>query len=111
MENQEKNTGEERLRQLQEVISSAPQRIEQEFQKGLNPWASCLGSVLFRIEAYLASPLVEAVVPAEKYQEALRRLEELKEKTLDLKERYPEKEGVPPEEVKEEFLKALDVFQ
>src|SRR3989344_5336884 len=100
-----------RLEQLQEAIVNSAFAIESEFDRTANDWLSCFGSRVFVIETYLSSNRVRELLASEKYQEALSRLERLKERLHELRERYPEKEPVPPDEIKQELLDALDILK
>ncbi len=100
-----------RLEMLQDVIAGAREGIEAEFKRTVNPWLSCFGSRVFAAELYLESPKTKALLPADKYQQALDRLEELKQRLWDLKKQYPEKADIPPDEIKEELLKKLDFLR
>jgi hypothetical protein len=99
-----------RLEQLEEAIANSAASIELEFSRTANSWLSCFGSRVFVVETLLSSPKVEELLPVEKYQEALSKLELVKERLYQLKQIYPDKETVPPEEVKEELLQSLEII-
>ena len=110
-ENRESSKEENRLEQLQGVIRNASQSIEEEFSRTANSWLSCFGSSVFQVETYLASSKVVALLPPDKYGLAEKRMEELKEKLHRLKEQYPDKETVPPENIKQELISELDILR
>ncbi|HVU75616.1 MAG TPA: hypothetical protein VHD38_02180 [Candidatus Paceibacterota bacterium] len=99
-----------RLDELRESIVDAPARIEREFERTGNSWLACFGSSVFIIETQLASPRLQAVLPAEQYARATERLENIKIKLSALKEQYPTQEALPPEEIKAELLRELDIL-
>ncbi|MEK7583619.1 MAG: hypothetical protein AAB490_00090 [Patescibacteria group bacterium] len=100
-----------RLDQLQEAIANAASAIEAEFDRTTNDWLSCFGSMVFVVDMYLSMEKVQELLSPEKHQEALSRLEKLKEHLHELRKRYPEKETVPPDEIKQELLDSLDVLK
>lgn len=102
---------ENRLEQLQSVISTTSERIEDEFSRTANSWLACFGSSVFVVETYLSSPKLKVLLTPERDSLAEKRIEELKEKLYDLKQKYPDKETVPPEEVRKELLAELDVLR
>ena len=111
MENLESQKEKSRLDELKDLIADAPARIESEFSRTANDWLSCFGSSIFQIEAYLVSPKVRMLLDPDECDLAEKRLEELKEQLHELKEKYPDKETVPPEEIKQELLGKLDIFR
>lgn len=111
METKEPKNEKSRLELLRETIAGAARRIEEEFSRTENSWPACFGSSVFVVETYLFSPKVEASLSPEQYQLALKRLEDLKERLYELKQQYPEKETMPPEDVKKELLFELDVLR
>ena len=100
-----------RLEELQEAITNSAPAIESEFNRTANDWLSCFGSRVFVIETYLSSKKVEELLTPEKYREVLSKLETLKNRLHALKEQYPNKETVPPEDIKQELLDSLDVLK
>ncbi len=110
-EKQEPSKGKNRLEELIEAIRNAPESIEEEFARTANPWLSCFGSSVFVVELYLSSPKVEALLSPEQYEQAEKRIEELKERLYELKKQYPAKENLPPEEVRRELMTELDVLR
>lgn len=103
---------ENRLDELREIIATAGPRIEAEFARAKgNSWLSCFGNSIFVIEIELFNPELEALLPPEKYQIAMQRLEELKQRHHKLKQQYPDRETMPPEEIKQELLKGLDILR
>ena len=111
IENQEPQQEKSRLDELQDLIAAAPARIENEFLRTANDWLSCFGSSVFQVETYLGSPKLKALLSAEEYAKAEKRIEELKEMLYELRERYPSKETIPPEDIKQELLGKLDVLR
>jgi hypothetical protein len=100
-----------RLEELQEAIVGSASSVESEFNRTANNWLSCFGSSVFVVETYLSSKKVEELLPPEKYQIAISRIEKLKERLSELQEQYPDKETVPPDEIKQELLDGLDVLK
>ncbi len=100
-----------RLEELQEVIINSGAAIESEFGRTANDWLSCFGSRVFIIETYLDMKKVKELIAPEKHQEALLKLESLKERLHELKQKYPNKETVPPENIKQELLDSLDILE
>lgn len=100
IENKEPQKVENRLEQLREAISNAQWSIEEEFSRTANPWLSCFGSSVFVVETYLSSPKVKALLSPEQYTLAEERMEKLKEKLYELKGQYPDKENIPPDDIK-----------
>jgi hypothetical protein len=111
VEIQESKQEENRLEQLRGVIANAGAAIEEEFGRTANDWLSCFGSCVFRVDIYLYSRKVQELLPPEKYEEALSKLERLKEKLYELKKQYPDKETVPPDDIKRGLLKELNVLE
>lgn len=100
-----------RLEELREKIVSAPSRIEDEFARTKNSWLNCFGSSVFVVETYLFSPKLKALLTPEAYNLALQRIEELKERLHELKQQYPDKETIPPDDTKTELLQKLNVIR
>ena len=100
-----------RLEEAQEAIANSASAIESEFSRTANDWLSCFGSRAFIVETYLSSPKVEKLLSSEDYQSALGRMEKLKERLSGLREQYPNKETVPPENIKQELLGILNIFK
>ncbi len=111
MEKAEPQKEKTRLEELRDVIAGAREGIEEEFKRTANPWLACFAGQVFAAELLLESPKTKALLPAEQYQQALNRLEELKQRLWDLKQQYPERTEIVPEEIKEELLKKLDVLR
>lgn len=111
IERQAPQKEENRLQQLQEAIINSPQSIEEEFLRTANDWLSCFGSRVFVIETYLSSSKVKALLTQEQYARAEKRMEDLKERLHELRERYPNKEKIPPEDIKQELLRGLDILR
>jgi hypothetical protein len=111
MENPEKPREMNRLEELQEAIKSAPQKVQAEFEKNLNPWLSCLVSSVEVVDIYLNSSKLKSLLPEEKIKSADEKLNGLKQKISSLKEQYPDRETTPPEDLQNELLRKLDVLQ
>lgn len=102
---------ENRLDHLRGIIQNAQRSIAGEFARTVNSWLECFGSCVFQVETYLASSKVRVVLSPEKYTIAEKRLEDLKEKLHHLKEQYPNKQPVPPENIQQELLAELDILR
>ncbi|GEM_PF-1879020 len=100
-----------RLEELQETVKGAANRIEAEFARTENSWLACFGSSVFVIETYLSSPKLEALLSPEQYKIALQRMEELKERLYELKQQYPAKDTIPPDNIRTELLRKLDILR
>lgn len=111
IDNQEPQKEKNRLEQLREAIKNAPQSIEEEFSRTANPWLSCFGSSIFVVETYLSSPKIKELLSLEKYEQADKRIEGLKERVYGLKELYPDKQTIVPEDIKQELLDRLDILR
>jgi len=109
-ENLELEKEKTRLEELQETISNAASRVEAEFARTQNSWLECFGSSVFVVETYLSSPKLEVLLSPEQHKMALQRIEELKAKLHELKQQYPEKNDVPPDETKKELLLELNIL-
>jgi len=99
-----------RLTELKQLIKNAPARIEAEFKRTANDWLSCFGTTIFQIETYLTSPKLQNELGAEKYRTSLEKIEKLKNQLLALKEQFPNKLPGPPDNIKKELLKQLNIF-
>jgi len=111
MENLESPKEENLLEKVEEIISRAPERTEEEFSRTANSWLACFGSSVFQVEMYLEAIRRKNLISEEKYREAEKKMEILKEKLFALKQEYPGKETVMPDRVKRELLKELDIFE
>lgn len=100
-----------RVEEAKRVIREAPINIENEFNRTANSWLACLGSVIFALETYLDSDKVKSEVGEQEYGRIMKNLEGLKEKHYDLKQEYPDKETIPPEEIRQELLDMINVFK
>jgi hypothetical protein len=96
---------------VKELINRAPQRIEEEFNRTTNTWLECFGSSIFQIETYLDMDKLKEEIGAEKHKNAITKLEELKNRHHSLKQQYPDKDTIPPENMKQELLALLNVFE
>lgn len=107
----EKTTSQNRLEELKEAINNAPQRIEDEFKRTVNPWLSCFKSSIFVVETYFDSQKIKELLLTDDYSEAKERLEKLKERVFQLEEKYPIKNSLPPEEIRQELLNKLNILK
>lgn len=99
-----------RIDEAKDAIRSSSLKIEDEFKRSANSWMACFGSRVFVVETYLASDKVESEIGSEKYIAIMDKLTILKERLFSLKDQFPDKNTVPPENIKQELLKMLDVF-
>ncbi len=100
-----------RSEELREAILNAPESIEEEFTRTANSWLACFGSSVFVVETYLFSPKVRALLSSEEYSRAEKNIENLKLRLFELKKIYPDKNTIPPDEIKQELLDKLDILQ
>ena len=111
MENFENQPPKTRVEEITNAILNSTKHIEEEFQKTANSWLECFGSRIFVIETLLYGKRSETELGAEKYNVAIKKLEALKEKHYDLKQQYPDKNTIPPDEIKQELLTMLNVLK
>ena len=100
-----------RVEEAKGVISRAVQHIEDEFVRSKNSWLECFGSSIFALETYLDSDKVKTEVGDETFIEIMKKLNDLKNHHNELKQTYPDKETVPPDEIKKELLVKLNVLE
>jgi len=100
-----------RVEEARGVIQRAAQHIEDEFARSNNSWLECFGSSIFALETYLDSDKVEAEVGTEAYTEIKKKLNDLKERHYELKQAYPDKKTVPPDDIKNELLVKLNILE
>ncbi|MDD3102033.1 MAG: hypothetical protein PHE59_02720 [Patescibacteria group bacterium] len=110
MENFEKQSSENRINEIKNTISKSSEGIEKEFQRTVNSWLACFTSRVFAIEIMMSDKKVEDELGLEKYNTAQEKLEILKQKLFDLKQQYPDRNTVPPDEIKQELLEMLDIL-
>ncbi len=100
-----------RVEEARGVIQRAAQRIEDEFARSRNSWLECFGSSIFALENYLDSDKVKLEVGEVVFAEIMQKLNNLKERHYELKQAYPDKENVPPNDIKKELLVKLNVLE
>jgi hypothetical protein len=100
-----------RVEEARGVISHAAQRIEDEFARSRNSWLECFGSSIFALETYLDSDKVKDGVGDAEFTKIMQKLNDLKVRHDELKQTYPDKETVPPEDIKQELLIKLNVLE
>lgn len=110
MENLEPKKEKNKLEELEEIIINAPKEIEEEFAGTKNSWLACFINPVDAIETYLSSSRVAVLLSSEQYQRASERLEDLEREVYNLKEQYPERKTIPPDEIKKELLDELDIL-
>jgi len=99
------------LDELKEIIAGSASAIDREYARTANSWLACFGSRVFLVESLIHNKESKRALPSEKLQEARSQLENLKEKLATLKEQYPDKETVPPVEIKQDLLKELNILK
>ena len=99
------------LEELQRIISTASERVEAEFQRTANDWLSCFGSSVFLVETYLGMKKTQEMISPQKLEEAIGRLEKLKEKLRELKQRFLDKNIEVTDQIKKELFADLDVLK
>ena len=107
----EKEPEKNQLEKLQEIIDKAETEIDAEFERTDNSWMNCFGSMVFALELYSNDKELEELLTPEKYQEVLSRIGKLKKRSQELRTKYPNKETMPPEKIRQELMSELDVFK
>ena len=95
---------------IRENIANAPIAVEEEFSRTANSWLECFGSRIFQMELYLGLKNTRADLSTEKYREAEIKLEQLKECHATLQEHFPNKDTIPPDDIKKELFNKLDIL-
>ncbi len=95
---------------IQEVIINAPISVEKEFSESGNPWLSCFKSIIFQCELYLGVKRVVNELGEKKYNLVMEKIKNLKQRVHDLEDQYPEKENIPPDEIKKELFEMLNIL-
>ena len=98
------------VEELREKIINSPTAVEAEFERTDNIWLDCFTTRIFVIETYLEVSKNRELLSSQQYQEARRKLEELKEFHRNLLSQYPNKDTIPPDEIKRELFKRLDIL-
>ena len=102
---------ESRVDMAKDAISSGAEGIKAEFQRTKNSWLACFGGRLDAIETYLSSEKAKNEFETEEYNAVQEKLETLKRRVNNLKQQYPNRNTVPPDEIKQELLDMLDVLK
>ncbi|MCX6778953.1 MAG: hypothetical protein NTU97_01860 [Candidatus Magasanikbacteria bacterium] len=98
-----------RVGEMRAIIQGARESVTGEFARTPNDWLSCFGSKIFQIECYLDSSRTAAEL-GDKVFAAQSKMEVLKKRLRELKVIYPTKDTIPPDEIKEELFRGLDVL-
>ena len=99
------------IERIRDNVNNAPTAVEAEFERTDNIWLDCFTSRIFQIETYLEiSKERNEGLSEEQYQSAKLKLEELKEFHRALLKQYPNKDTVPPDDVKAELFKRLNIL-
>ena len=98
------------LEELKDAIRKAPKGIEAEFLRSPNSWPACFAGHLDVIDVYISLSNKKGLITLEEYKSLNSRVEELKKEIYLLKEQYPEKNTILPENIKKDLLKKLDIF-
>lgn len=96
---------------MKEIIKNAPEKIENEFAKGFNSWLACFGSKIFQLETELLTAKRRREITEEEYKNMRDRIEELKFRRYELEKEYDTVEKIPPDEIKGELIKKLNIFE
>ncbi len=108
----EKSQGEKTVAELiKEQMETAPARVRAEFERTGNTWLECFGSIIFQQECLLDLQRTKTQFGQERVEQARQDMEKLKEFHQQLKEQYPTKDAIPPDEIKKELFKGLDVLR
>jgi hypothetical protein len=100
-----------RVEEARGVIARAPQGIENEFVRTKNSWLECFGSSIFALETFLDCDKVKAEIGDEQFRSIIQKIADLKDRHSKLKQLYPNKATIPPDEIKQELLKKLNVLE
>ena len=100
------------LENIKEAIANSPQKIQDEFERSENDWFACYRSRLSVIRMYLHFIKEEGSLPEDECEALEKRLEDLKAKVIEFEKSHSrEKEPQPTEEIRQELLDGLDIFQ
>lgn len=99
---------ENRTEIIKNAVANSQAAIENECSRTTNTWLECFGSRIFNIECDLDSRVFGSEVGLDKQKQCLERVEEIKERLYDLKNEYPDKTQVVPDDIKTELLGMLD---
>lgn len=105
----------ERINMAQKAINNASERTEAEFNKTANTWLECFSSSIFVVETAIVAldeaKKIKAVLGEDKVDAMIKKLESLKERHKQFVQLYPDKDTIPPENVKQELFKLLNIFE
>jgi hypothetical protein len=107
MENFETQQPRTRIDEAKNLIVRFSESIEEEFQRAGNSWFACFRGHLDPIDIYLFGEKAEKELGAEKYDKVQKVLEALKQKVSDLKQEYPDRNTIPPDDIKKDLLDTL----
>lgn len=100
------------VEEIKKAISRAPTSIEEEFNKqNGNSWLACFTSSIFQIECYLSTRGALSELGAERHKVVDQKLESLKKRCWDLKKLYPDRDTIPPNDIKKELFILLDIMK
>jgi len=99
---------ETRRESIARIIQGAAEKVEREFADSANDWLSCFGSKIFQIETYLFG--AEAEFGPDETEVIKDRLDKLTERLMELKKLYHSKTDIPPEEIKQELFRKLNIL-
>ncbi|MFH1668032.1 MAG: hypothetical protein ABH884_03365 [Candidatus Komeilibacteria bacterium] len=99
------------IQEVEQNILDSRQKIEDEFTSTDNTWMACFITRLTILYMRLLSSDAKSELGTEKYDVVSQKLEALNEKAVSLSNRYPDKLTSPPEDIKNELLKSLNVLE
>lgn len=111
MENPELSKEKNLLEEMKEIISQSPKGIEEEFSRTANSWLACFAGHMDVVDTYLSLSKQTGLLSPDEYKKLDDKIENLKLKVFLLRKEYPDKDTIPPEDIKQELLKSLDIFQ
>jgi hypothetical protein len=94
-----------------EVISDLSESIEAEFKRSANPWLVCFKGHLDPLQTYLSLAKRKEQISEHEYERLDSKIEDLKLKVIELIKKYPNKEDIPPDEIKKELLEEYNIFK
>ncbi|OGZ95061.1 MAG: hypothetical protein A3I44_01660 [Candidatus Sungbacteria bacterium RIFCSPLOWO2_02_FULL_51_17] len=97
----------DRIELAKGIIQNAPNAIRAEFHRAANSWFECFGSCALQIQGLFS----EKELGTPRYHELLDKLAKAYERLYELKQVHPEKDYDPPEEVKAELFRLLNIFE
>lgn len=110
MESEFNSQKENPLAYLQVYIRSAPKSIEKELARSDNPWLACFATILTVLlgRMRLHGDELKEVLSPEGYNSAWKKLTALEKQ---VKELQGKREFEPPEELKQELLDKVNLFE